>query len=126
MCFHPKLILAWPVCSTHNQNEAWTNEAHQPIRQFLPGKSARLNPPRWDCFKSAWARVQTLEEFLQVPGSPEEETRQDQIRVEAQDLAEVSAQAAERAERLAFLNEEPETAWFSDAIRENTDAATLL
>jgi hypothetical protein len=61
-----------------------------------------------------------LEEFLQVPGSSEEETRQDQI------LAEASAQAAEWAERLAFLNEESETAWFSDAIRENTDAVHYL
>jgi hypothetical protein len=67
-----------------------------------------------------------LEEFLQVPGSSEEETRQDQILAEAPDLAEVSAQATEWAERLAFLNEESETAWFSDAIRENTDAVHYL
>lgn len=64
--------------------------------------------------------------ILQVPGSSEEETRQDQILAEAPDLAEASAQAAEWAERLAFLNEESETACFSDAIRENTDAVHYL
>jgi hypothetical protein len=85
-----------------------------------------LNPPSWDCLKSASAQVQVLEEFFQVPDSPEEETRQDRIRAEARDPAEVSAQAAEWAERLAFLHEEPETARFSDAIRETTDTAALL
>jgi hypothetical protein len=67
-----------------------------------------------------------LEEFLQVPGSSEEETCQDQILAEAPDLVEASAQAAEWAERLAFLNEEAETAWFSDAICENADAVHYL
>ena len=108
MGFHQP-IFAWLIAQTHNRNEAWTNEAHQPTRPFLPGKSARLNPASW-LPSTASAPVQVLEEFLQVPGSSEEETRQDQILAEAPDLAEVSAQAAEWAEPLVFLNKEPDTA----------------
>lgn len=81
----------------------------------------QLNLLRQDCLKSAWARAQVLEEILQVAGLPEEETHQDQNRAAVLDPARVLAQAAESAERPALLNQPLGTAWFSDAVGEDTD-----
>jgi hypothetical protein len=75
--------------------------------------------------KSAWAREVAWEECLQVLGFQAQETRQDQTRAAAPDLAEIPARDVEWAECLALLNEEKRTAFFSDAVGEDTDAGEL-
>jgi Mn-dependent DtxR family transcriptional regulator len=67
----------------------------QSASSYLENRLGELNASGRDCLKSAWARVQALEEFLKVAGLPEEETHQDQNRAALLDLAQVPAQAAE-------------------------------
>lgn len=64
-----------------------------------------------------------MKERLQVPGLQEAETRLDQIRAAVLDLVEVLAQGEGLGDFLVPLNEEPETAWLSDAVHEDMDAA---
>ena len=77
--------------------------------------------------RSAWARVQAPEELLreetraQVLGS-RKGPRQDQIQAVVPDLAQVRDQGSESAAGMA-LKGAHETAWLSDAVPEETDAA---